>query len=314
MRQIGLLETEADAERLAAYLVTEGIAAQAESDGDGWAIWVRDENHLERARQEFADFRHNPNDPRYQGVERAAESMRREEERRRERARKNVVTMRGRWGRLSARRRPLVLTMIALSVFVGMASNMGKDQNGGVMRTLLFCSAEHLRNLQWNQNNLTDRLIDVRHGELWRLITPIFVHYGSMHLAFNMVMFYQLGSLIEDRRGTWRFGLMTLAIAALSNGAQALVPIAWGGSPFAAGMSGVVYGLFGYVWMKTLYAPELGLYVSRTTVVILMAWLLLGIAGALDSSTARIANWAHAVGFLAGVAIGYLPEAWKIRV
>ena len=132
-----------------------------------------------------------------------------------------------------------------------------------------------------------------------------------MHLAFNMIMLYQLGSLIEDRRGTWRIALMILAIAACSNTVQALVPDSWGGSPFAAGMSGVVYGLFGYIWMKSIYAPELGLHISRSTVTILMIWLLLGFAGAFEQFDIRIANWTHGVGFLVGVLIGYGPELFR---
>jgi GlpG protein len=185
---------------------------------------------------------------------------------------------------------------------------MGRLKNDTVVRTLLFCDTAHLPDEQWNVDDPQDRLIDVRRGELWRIITPIFVHYGPMHLAFNMIMFYQLGSLVEDRRGTWRIGLMIVVIAACSNTVQALVPMRIGGSPFAAGMSGVLYGLFGYIWMKSIFAPELGLAVSRSTVIVLMVWLFLGIAGALDTETASVANWTHGVGFLAGVAIGYGPE------
>ena len=47
MRQVGSLSSEADAHRFAAYLVTQGVEAHAEEDGDAWAIWVRDENDME---------------------------------------------------------------------------------------------------------------------------------------------------------------------------------------------------------------------------------------------------------------------------
>jgi GlpG protein len=269
---------------------------------------VRDENHVDAARKAFDDYQYNSHDVRYQGVERVADSIRREETRRHEQARKNVIDLRGRWGNVAARRRPLVLTLIVLSILVGLTSNMGGDRFGPAMRSLLFCSTVHERG--WDQTRLEDRLIDLKKGELWRLITPIFVHYGAVHLAFNMIMLYQIGSVIEDRRGTWRIGLMVLAIAIASNAAQSLAPLSWGGSPFAAGMSGVVYGLFGYLWMKSLYAPELGLFVSRSTVFVLLLWLVLGISGVLEQHI-RVANWTHGVGLLVGVAIGYLPEAWK---
>ena len=68
MRQIGVLEDEAEAQRFAAYLVTEGIASHAEEDGEGWAIWVRDENQVETAREALADFRRDPQAAQYQGL------------------------------------------------------------------------------------------------------------------------------------------------------------------------------------------------------------------------------------------------------
>ena len=310
MRQIGVLERETDAQRFAAYLVTQGVTAHAERDGDGWAIWVRDENQVAAARQAFEMFRNDPHDPRYQGVEEAAHSVLREEARRRQRASKNLIQVSSNWGRATARRHPLVLTLITLSIFVGMASQMGNDKAGVVIRTLLFCSTQ--QSPGWDPTRLADLLVDIRKGELWRLVTPIFVHYGVVHLAFNMIMLYQLGSAVENCRGSWRTGLMVLAIAMLSNSAQALAPVQWQGSPFAAGMSGVVYGLFGYAWMKSKYAPQLGLLVDRNTVFILMLWLFLGISGALrEFFHMEIANWSHGVGLLVGVAAGYIPEAWR---
>jgi GlpG protein len=314
MRQIGFLDGEADARRFAAFLVTNGTTAHAEQDGAGWAVWVREENQVDKARLAFAEFRDRPDDPRYENVEGEADSILRADAKRREQARRNVIHMRGRWGHGLARRLPLVWTLIALSIGVGLMSNMGHNRGGAAVRVLLFTDPVHMIDPQWNVGDPEALLIDVRQGQLWRLITPIFVHYGPMHLAFNMLMFYQLGGLIEQRRGTWRLGVMTLAIAACSNTAQALVPAAWGGSPFAAGMSGVVYGLFGYVWMKTLYAPELGMAISRSTVVILLAWLLLGFAGLLNRGDVQIANWTHGIGFIAGVVIGYLPELARGRM
>ena len=47
----------------------------------------------------------------------------------------------------------------------------------------------------------------VRKGDVWRLVTPIFLHGGWIHLLFNMYMFFQFGALIETRKGTWRQSL-----------------------------------------------------------------------------------------------------------
>ena len=309
MRHIGTLPNESDAQRFAAYLATEGTSAHAEQENDGWAIWVRDENQVEQARAAFEDFRHHPERPAYRGVEQAAENLRREEAQKREAARKNIVEMRGRWGRSGGarRRRPLTMTIIGLCVFIGLTSNMGRDTSGPVLSALLFCDPSHKTDPAWSNQSVADRFVDVRQGQIWRLITPIFVHYDAFHLAFNMFMLYQLGSLIEDRRGTTRFGLMVIVMGLASSVAEPIFPSDWGGTAFAAGMSGVIFGLFGYAWMKTVHEPQLGILIARSSVIILMVWLFLGFSGALSVAGVNIANWAHGFGLVSGVIIGYAP-------
>jgi GlpG protein len=309
MRQIGQLEQERDAQRFVAYLITTGIAAQAEKDGEGWAIWVRDENFVDTARQAFHEFRDAPHDARYGDVERQAESIRREEGKRREQAQKNVVEMRGRWNRGVSRRRPLTLAVIGICVIIGLVTNMGDNHTGKPMRALLFADWMRLATMAPETPTWEDKTLEIRQGEIWRLFTPNLVHYGPWHLAFNMVMFYQLGSLIEERRGTWRLALMILAIGVVCNVAQCVVPETWGGSPYAAGFSGVVFGLFGYAWMKSVFAPELGMQLNRNAVMILLIWLFLGFSGILEQLAGlKVANWSHGVGLLVGLAIGYYPE------
>jgi GlpG protein len=147
----------------------------------------------------------------------------------------------------------------------------------------------------------------VKQGEVWRLVTPIFIHFGVMHLVFNMLMLYSLGRLIEGRRGTLIFALMVLALAVSSNLAEYYLARSfkegrWAlrGSPQFGGMSGVLYGLFGYLWMKGRYDPASGLGVDRTTVLIMLGWFVLCLTGLMGP----IANVAHAAGLLGGVLLG----------
>ena len=310
MRLIGTLDKEPEAHRFAAHLVTEGIQAHAELDRDSWAIWVRDENRIREAKDALDDFRRDPDASSYRGAERVAESLRREEIRRNEQARKNVVTMRGKWrGGSVSRKKPLIITLIIISVVVFMGSSMGEDKQGSVLRTLMFRDRQHEndRTVDWTTPDA--RLIDIKQGQVWRMITPIFVHFGVMHLVFNMFMVYQLGSLVEDRRGTLQMGLMVLGIAIVSNLFQALVPGDWGGGGVNfGGMSGVLYGIFGYLFIKSRWEPELGMRIPQSTVVILILWMLLGFSGVLDDLIGgHVANWAHGIGFLTGVVIAAVP-------
>src|SRR5262249_30799680 len=89
---------------------------------------------------------------------------------------------------------------------------------------------------------------------------------------------------------------------------ESLLP-RWSPSPLFGGMSGVVYGLFGYVWMKSRYEPGLGLAMSPNTVFIMVGWFFLCLFGAVGA----VANVAHGVGLLAGMAIGCAPQLWKRR-
>lgn len=309
MRQIGVIFSHQEAERFAAYLVTQGVAAHAEPDGAGSAIWVRDENHLPQAREELDRFRANPTDSRYQGVEREAASLAKEREREREKARRNVVEMRGRWGRPSARNQPITMVIIGLCVVVAILTQLGEARTGVAMRTLLF--ADTMQPPGWDIRSLQDRLVNIKQGEVWRLVTPIFVHYGVAHLVFNMIMLYQLGGYLEHRVGSWRFAILLLLTGAISMAAQSLVPVAWQGTPFAAGMSGALYGILGFMWMKTAFDPASGIFVPMSTVVILGVWLFLGIFGVLESMFGmNVANWAHGVGLAAGVVLGLAPISW----
>jgi GlpG protein len=308
MRQIGVLTNQDDAQRFSAYLVAAGVAAHTEAVGDQWAIWVRDENHLITARDALAEFRADPAAQRYQGVEQRADQLRRDEHRQREQARKNIVTMKGRWrGVAVARHCPLVITMVVLCIGVYLGSSQGRNHYGTVMRTLLFADPLHEADAAWDPRTLEGRLIDIRAGQLWRLVTPIFIHFDAMHIAFNLILFYQLGGVVEDRRGTWKLGLLVLSTAAISNAVECLV----GGGLLVGGMSGVLYGIFGYMWMKSRFQPELGIHISPGTVTVLLGWMLLCMTTVLERFGLHVANWAHGSGFLVGILVGYAPVLVK---
>ena len=300
MRQIGTLAKEPDAQRLAAYLVTQGVEAHAEPDGEGWVIWVRNENDIESARESFEKFRVDPNDPCYRGAERAADSILREKERRR--TADNVVEMRGRWRQGATRRAPLTFALVALSVVASLATDFGDFDGSATMRWLAFCDPAHRSNENWNVNSLADKFVDVRQGQVWRLVTPIFVHLDLLHLVFNMYWTFFFGAQIENRKGAPFLSLLVLAAAVVPNIAQVVI-----GSPWFGGMSGVGYALFGYAWMKTLFDPGAGIYITRGIAILFVVWFFICLSGYVGN----IANAAHGAGLVVGVVIGYAPVLWR---
>lgn len=133
-------------------------------------------------------------------------------------------------------------------------------------------------------------------GQVWRLITPIFLHFGLLHLIFNMLWLWELGGAVEFRLGWPRLVMIVVIAGVLSNLAQ----LAWAG-PWFGGMSGVVYALLGYVWMQSRFNPWLGLVVAPPVVAMMLAWFLICWTGLLGP----IANMAHTVGLLIGVLWGF---------
>ena len=78
-------------------------------------------------------------------------------------------------------------------------------------------------------------------GEWYRLVTAGFLHYGLIHVGFNMLILYQLGQLLEPAFGPVRYALVYVtALLGGSFGALLLSPEA-----LTAGASGAVFGLMG---------------------------------------------------------------------
>lgn len=316
MRQAGTLTSERDAQRFAAWLVSQRIDAHAEHEGDAWAVWVRDEDHLSQAREALEHFRINPQDARYQGAERSAEAILREEEAKRQQAHRNVVEMRGRWaasggiGGAAPRRCPLVLALIGVSILVFLVT---QQRMTTAERLLLLVDPMPQIHAGVSVEDF-DRWANIRRGEAWRLVTPMLLHYGIMHIAFNMLVLFSFGGQVENRRGSAFLAVLVIVLAVASNLGQAVELNLRGDPAGFGGMSGVNYGLFGYLLIKVKYDNRDAYFLSPTTTFILLAWFFLCIAGQfppldtiLPEALTRVANSAHAVGFFLGMAIAYAP-------
>ena len=80
--------------------------------------------------------------------------------------------------------------------------------------------------------------------EIYRLFTPAIMHLSALHLAFNMSWWWYLGGKVENHLGAQPLLVIMILTAISSNIAQALLV-----SSNFAGLSGVNYGLAGFVWL-----------------------------------------------------------------
>lgn len=78
-------------------------------------------------------------------------------------------------------------------------------------------------------------------GQWWRLVTPIFLHIGWIHLLMNSVILYYLGIQLEDTLGHWRFAMIYLLSGIAGNAAS----FAFNAFSVSAGASTSLFGLFG---------------------------------------------------------------------
>ncbi len=307
MRQVGTLPTVEEAKQFMSYLFTVGVETKGEQDGDAWVIWAFDEDRLDEVRKELGAFQEDPYAEKYQNLDQQVAEIISQRAKEVKAANRQHVSVRKRWERPAWQNALVTSALIAMSVAVVIVSSSFKesfwvlgDKREPVVNLLQIepvQDAPRSGYVMWNKG-----LPKIRQGEVWRLITPIFLHFSVIHILFNMMWLRDLGQIIESRRGSLRFLLMVLVIAISSNLAQYY----WSG-PLFGGMSGVVYGLFGYLWMKSKYDPASGFYMPPNIVFWMVGFFLIFAFGAFGN----IANMAHGVGLGVGMVIGLFRPAMR---
>lgn len=92
------------------------------------------------------------------------------------------------------------------------------------------------------------RPVEVANGEWYRLITSMFLHFGFLHIAFNMWALLVIGTPLEQMLGRFRY----IALYFLSGIGGGLLSMAFGPiDETAAGASGAIFGLFGAFYVIT---------------------------------------------------------------
>ncbi len=336
MRHIGSIANANEAETFSAYLTIQGVANQIELEENEYNVWVKDEDQLKNAIRLLEDYQKNPQDEKYKGVVEEARKRIDAEIEERKQAQKNIVNVRDRWPSGAKRRAPLTITLIVISCVVGLLTSFGyvpTDPSGAVdikktsaaMKALSFNyvegeAARKIVNAKKSDDDIRLRFASLFRGEVWRAFTPIFIHFGAIHLLFNMIWMFILARLVEDRFGTPFFAIIVLLSALLPNLAGCAVPEAIDGHGPAysngnpayimgllGGMSGVVYGVFGFAWIRGYLDPACGIRLAPSTIIIFIVWFFIGCTP-LDEAwlNMSISNWGHGGGLVVGMAIAWI--------
>ncbi|MEB2646683.1 rhomboid family intramembrane serine protease [Pseudomonas canadensis] len=147
-------------------------------------------------------------------------------------------------------------------------------------------------------------------GQWWRLVTPMLIHFGILHLAMNGMWYWELGRRIEARQGSINLLGLTLLFSLVSNYAQYV----FGGPGLFGGLSGVLYGLLGHCWIFQLLSPNPAYRLPRGVLVMMLVWLLLCLSGLVSMiGFGEIANAAHVGGLVIGCLTGLLGGLYSRR-
>ncbi len=285
--------TDYDERRAADHLAEQLLVAGIDSvvrEGHGWEVWVVEQDQLGAAQAIHGRFDRNadPREIRAQAkaikAERAAADAGRAS---------RSVAVRDRWTPAAeVGLQPITIGLIVVSAMVAWATRLGDPS---------IIALQDLSIEPWDSLEFFGQ---VRRGELWRPFTPMFIHFGLLHLVFNMMWVSRLGPQLERHHGM----PVMIGVVLASQLVGAVAQYAAVGPTFG-GMSGVVYGLFGFVWMHARFGRP-GTYVlSERDVVLSMAWFVACATGWLGP----VANLGHAGGLVAGLLAGLPPYLRHLR-
>jgi rhomboid protease GluP len=129
-------------------------------------------------------------------------------------------------------------------------------------------------------------------GQVWRLITPVFLHGSLGHIFFNMYALYSIGSLLERHFGRGRFLLLYFLAAFSGNVLSYLFT-----QGYSVGASTAVFGLIAaetifFYQNRELFGSHARQAIGNAVFIIAIN-LFLGLSPNID-------NWGHIGGLLGG--------------
>lgn len=152
-----------------------------------------------------------------------------------------------------------------------------------------------------------ERLVGVNlyiaNGELWRLISSLFVHNGFSHMFFNSISLILFAPALEQMLGKMKFLLLYVGSGIAANIATYyIMPLTY----IHVGSSGAIFGLFGYYIFIALFRKQM---LSKENSQIIISISALSIIMTFLQPNINIT--AHIFGFIAGVTIGFIFNHFK---
>lgn len=248
------------------YMATRGIRLRVEHENH-YTVWLDDDSKVNLVENELNQFIREPGHPRYQAASWQSGTT------------SSGIHYQSSPLLANIRQRAGPLTLSVMVVCIAIFILMQLLGDGRVMSWLAWPDQD-------------------QHYQLWRWFTHAFLHFSILHITFNLLWWWYLGGAIEKRLGSGKLFVILLISALLSGWMQAK----FSGVLFG-GLSGAVYALMGYAWLKGERDPESGIFLERGLMAFAVVWLIVGYMGWFGLS---IANAAHVTGLLVGLAMAFV--------
>lgn len=275
MYRVKQLDSTVNLAGFSQWLTGQGVPHRITEENDQQVLWLENPQHAEPVLEALERFLAEPE---------LREAV--------DRQHRSPVFVGGRW-QPSPKHAPLVLSAIVVALLMVWVTSMGRNELSAALMMI------DPRDFDWS--TLAGRIdalsSTLASGQVWRLLTPDFLHFSWTHIIFNSVMLWFLGSQIEWFDGRGRLLTLFLVTSIFSNGLQYLVS-----GPLFGGLSGVVYGILGYCWLSQRKLPRFQFPSALVTFAV--AWMVIGFTPLTEMlGLGRMANEAHLGGFVSGVAL-----------
>ncbi len=135
----------------------------------------------------------------------------------------------------------------------------------------------------------------LKEGQLWRIFVNVFHHGNLLHIGSNLIALYFFGSIVEKFIGSFKY-LIFIVFCGLCQAIICQLTIEKG----AIGLSGVIYGMFGFLFIIRKKYPQINLLINNELAKAMFAQLFIFMF-LTYFNLMNIANIGHVSGLIYGL-------------
>jgi len=296
MRELIKFNDRQSAENLHNILFVNRIENHFVDDDNKWVVWIHDEDQMQQSEELLADYKYGRFD---QQLNDFSSSVNKTKTRIKKEQKKENKMFKDRSQIFRSNSITSMGSATKILIFISIAAFLLNWLKIPIYQLFFISSIPYILPV-----DSPYFLYEVVHGQIWRIITPIFMHFGIFHIIFNLWWLKDLGTAIEITQGTKHYLLIVGIIAIFSNLTEYIIDIPSFQLSLKGnfgGMSGVIFGLLGYIYMRGKLNSSSGLFLDQTTLYIMIGYLVVTML-----FFHGLAHAAHVGGLVSGVALGYI--------